>query len=319
VVRNEENRGFAAAMNQALADARTPTLVSLNDDVIVAPGWLARLEHHLEDDQVGLVSAVTNRSGDEAEVTASYSTYGEFRAFALARAHARAGVARKTEGVAMFCTAFRRDLFRRVGPFDERFGAGMFEDDDYVRRVHLDGRIVVCAEDVVVHHFGGATLGRLVEYGAYGPLFHENRRRFEEKWGVVWQPRRRLPDDLYEGLRESVRAAVRNALPPGRTVLVTSRGDDELLRLDGLRARHFPATSEGVYAGHHPADSAAAVATLEEERARGADYLVLPRTAYWWLEHYDAFRRHVEARYVPIDVAGDICRIFDLSEPEDIV
>src|SRR5205823_12851093 len=115
--------------------------------------------------------------------------------------------------------------------FDERFGAGRFEDDDYVRRVHGDGRVVVCAEDVFVHHFGGATLGRLAERGAYGPLFHENRRRFEEKWNVEWQPRHRPPDDLYVRLRESVRTAVREALPAGRTVLVTSRGDDELLRL----------------------------------------------------------------------------------------
>jgi hypothetical protein len=32
-------------------------------------------------------------------------------------------------------------------------------------------------------------------------------------------------------------------------------------------------------------------------RARGADYLLLPATAFWWLDHYQKFREHLEARY----------------------
>ena len=34
----------------------------------------------------------------------------------------------------MHCVAFRRDLFTQIGPLDEAFGIGMFQDGDYAMR-----------------------------------------------------------------------------------------------------------------------------------------------------------------------------------------
>ena len=48
-----------------------------------------------------------------------------------------------------------------------------------------------------------------------------------------------------------------------------------------------------MYAGHHPADSEAAIHHLEDLRAAGRAYLV-PATSSWWLDHYDDFRNHLE-------------------------
>jgi glycosyltransferase involved in cell wall biosynthesis len=87
----------------------------------------------------------------------------------------------------------RRSLLARLGPLDERFGAGMFEDDDFARRVRAAGGRVVCAEDVFVHHWGRASFGALPE-GRYQEVFEENRRRFEQKWGEPWRGHRSRPD-----------------------------------------------------------------------------------------------------------------------------
>jgi hypothetical protein len=119
--------------------------------------------------------------------------------------------------------------------------------------------------------------------------------------------------DGYPQLIQRVRRTVRSALPPDATVLVVSKGDDELLNLYGRRAWHFPQADGGVYAGHHPTDSAEAVAHLEALRARGADHLLFPRPALWWLNHYAGLRQHLEKEYSAVVRQKDTCVIYALS------
>jgi glycosyltransferase involved in cell wall biosynthesis len=118
--------------------------------------------------------------------------------------------------------------------------------------------------------------------------------------------------DAYARLRRRVRAAVCDAVPAGETVIVVSKGDDELLKLKGRRGWHFPQGEGGVYAGHHPPDSTAAVREVESLRAQGGRYLVFPQTSLWWLEHYGGLRRHLEIRYRQLFRDDDTCVIFEL-------
>ncbi len=118
---------------------------------------------------------------------------------------------------------------------------------------------------------------------------------------------------------DRIHALVRLGVPEGSTVLVVSRGDEDLVRIPGRRGWHFPQSEGGVYAGHHPGDSAEAVAHLEMLRSRGADYLVIPCTAYWWLEHYEGLRAHLDTRARLVAFHEDVCLLFALSpsEPEE--
>jgi len=192
----------------------------------------------------------------------------------------------------LFCAALRRETFDRVGPLDERFEIGLFEDDDYSARVRDAGYRVVCADDTFVHHFGEASFGELAASGLYGELFRANKARFEEKWGVVWQSHVRRPNAWYRDLVERIREFVARELPPDATVLVVSNGDDELLKLGAnRRGWHFPQMEDGTYAGYHPGNSAEAIMQLEVLRRKGADFLLFPETAAWWLEHYGDLER----------------------------
>jgi glycosyltransferase involved in cell wall biosynthesis len=108
----------------------------------------------------------------------------------------------------------------------------------------------------------------------------------------------RLDAQQYRQLQEAIRQQVEAVLPKAATVLVVSRGDDALLKLGSCTAWHFPQTPEGLYAGYHPADSAAAIAHLEALRAKGGQYLLFPQTAFWWLDHYHGLKEHLDNRYV---------------------
>ena len=119
----------------------------------------------------------------------------------------------------------------------------------------------------------------------------------------------------YDRLRKRVRQAVCDAVPAKSTVIVVSKGDEELLKLDGRRGWHFPQADGGVYAGHHPEDSTAAVKQLESLRGRGGQFLVFPETSLWWLKHYDGLRRHLEHRYRQVVREEGTCVIYELRTP----
>jgi GT2 family glycosyltransferase len=114
----------------------------------------------------------------------------------------------------------------------------------------------------------------------------------------------------YREMIEQVRCAVDDAVPAGATVLVISRGDRALVRLDGRSGAHFPQSPDGGYLGHHPETCEEAIEQLEALRAQGSEFLVVPATSRWWLDHYDGFARHLE-RYPVVDF--DACAIYRLD------
>jgi GT2 family glycosyltransferase len=296
VIRNPVNEGFAPATNRGLAAATGTVLVLLNDDTVVPPGWLSGLCSHADVPSVGLVGPVTNKAGNECEIQTSYRTYGELLRVSRELHAGHAGELRDVPMLTMFCVAMRRDVFERLGPLDEQFVIGMFEDDDYAMRARQAHLRIACAEDVFVHHFGGTSLGKLASSGELKALFEANRRRFEQKWGVTWTSRRTRVSPEYEQLVQQIRAGVARHVAPASVVAVVSRGDDALIDLADGEGWHFPRAADGAYAGHHPATSDEAIERLNDARDRGADYLLIPQTMRWWMDFYREFADFLQSR-----------------------
>ena len=105
--------------------------------------------------------------------------------------------------------------------------------------------------------------------------------------------------------------AVPNPVPApnrfGRTTITWNTGN-------GSEGRIY-VSEGGEYDSRRPANSDEAISHLEAIRARGAQYLLLPATAFWWLDDYKEFRDHLEARYPVIVRDEGTCIVFDLSEP----
>lgn len=187
VILNSDNRGFAAANNQGLAAATGEYLILLNNDTYVTRGWVRGLVTHLRRNPgVGLVGPVTNNIGNEARVETGYSGMVEMAEFARHYTALHAGRTFALPTLAFFCVAMSRDTYELVGPLDEDFGLGFFEDDDYCRRVALAGLACVCAEDVFVHHQLSASFDS-IDQDRRRALFERNKAIYEKKWGD-WQP-----------------------------------------------------------------------------------------------------------------------------------
>jgi GT2 family glycosyltransferase/glycosyltransferase involved in cell wall biosynthesis len=186
LILNDVNLGFAAGNNQGLAIAGGEFLALLNNDTEVTQGWLPTLMGHLRRDlKLGIVGPVTDNIGNEAKIALRYKDttemYGKARRYTLAHMGERFPV----RTLAFFCVMLPRRVYESVGPLDESYGLGFFEDDDYCRRVEQAGWQVACAEDVFIHHHLSASFGKLGK--GRRELMERNRRIYEAKWGA-WVP-----------------------------------------------------------------------------------------------------------------------------------
>jgi len=186
-VLNDDNRGFAAAVNQGMERARYEHIVVMNNDTVVSPGWLSGLVRHVQrDPSIGIIGPMTNNIGNEARVEMHYSDPAQMGPEVRALLLSHQGRRFELSVTAFFCVLIPRTTYEAIGGLDEIFGRGFFEDDDYCCRIREIGQKVVCAEDAFVHHELSASFGKLPTLEKQR-LFEENRKKYEAKWGE-WKP-----------------------------------------------------------------------------------------------------------------------------------
>lgn len=151
-----------------------------------------------------------------------------------------------------------------------------------------------------------ADAGHDLAYASYSPE-HVGTRFLEIVNQVMEEPPRELEaatlrrsgrrERAYRTMVQEVRRALGELVPAGARVAVVSRGDEELVSLPGIEGWHVPRQEDGRWVGHHPADGAEAIAHVEGVRDRGAGWLAIPAATFWWLDHYEELREHLERSY----------------------
>jgi len=116
----------------------------------------------------------------------------------------------------------------------------------------------------------------------------------------------------YAALKQNLERVVHEHVPSEDVLVVVSKGDEDLLRIHDGPAWHFPQGTGRQYAGYYPEDSSAAIRHLEELREQGGRFLLLPRTAFWWLEYYTEFGEHLREE-CRLAFSSEACRIFELA------
>ena len=186
LVLNQENKGYAAGNNDGIRLARGDCVILLNNDTLVAPGWLDGLLAPLEaDDTVGLVGPVTNSAGNEQRAIFNELKEQDYERFAAEYVARHSGSMFSPDRLGFFCVAIRREVIDRIGLLDEAFGVGMFEDDDYCLRAMEAGFGLQVTEGAFVYHKGSVSFSAL---GArdYSELFAKNKTYFMRKHGRAW-------------------------------------------------------------------------------------------------------------------------------------
>lgn len=182
LIENRQNLGFASGCNQGIKASDGEYILLLNNDVIVATGWLTGMLNCLNSaPDAGIVGPMTNNiSGLQQLISDEYRSVDDLDEYAAEfrkrHLHRRIPLRR----IVGFCMLFRRTLVERIGLLDETFGTGNFEDDDFCLRAALEGHRNYIAGDVFIHHYGSRSfIGNKIDYRA---SITGNRKIIETKW-----------------------------------------------------------------------------------------------------------------------------------------
>lgn len=164
-----ENRGFAAATNAGLRAARGAVLVCLNNDVECESDFLAALIAPLDvRPEVGFVAAKMLNAHDPRLIDSAGDAMG-LVPWNIGRGAPDAAAFNRARELLSACAgaaAYRRELFERVGWFDEGYFA-FFEDVDLGIRAQLAGFRCWYEPRAVVRHRYSATAGRAPDFKVF--------------------------------------------------------------------------------------------------------------------------------------------------------
>ena len=160
VVRSPENLGFAAANNRAAELSDSRWLALLNPDAFPEPDWLEQLLATAERHRAEAVASLQLDDGDPSMLDGAGDSMSIFGiGWRGGYGHPRSVAPTQEVEVFSPCAAaalYRREVWRALGGFDERFFA-YFEDVDLGFRIRLRGGRTVFSPRAVVRHVGSAS------------------------------------------------------------------------------------------------------------------------------------------------------------------
>jgi hypothetical protein len=118
---------------------------------------------------------------------------------------------------------------------------------------------------------------------------------------------------FYRKLVGRVRQFVEAHVPSGARMLVTTYGDEAMLRLGDRTTETFPRSTGGVLADYTDMHGDEAIIQLESLRNAGAEFLLIPSSALPWLATHPELARHLEERYAVVARERGIGTIYALA------
>lgn len=163
IIRNKENLGFVKSVNLASKLSQSHFVI-LNSDTEVPKGWLKRIiQPILSDDSVASVTPFSNSASicSFPNFCEDNSLFLDLRLGVLDQLFQRVFSPEIIElpTAVGFCMAVNNRVWKEIGGFDERYGLGYGEENDWSMRAYSAGYKNVIATNLFVYHFHGGSFG----------------------------------------------------------------------------------------------------------------------------------------------------------------
>ncbi len=194
ILSNSENRGFAAAVNQAIRATDAEICVILNPDVIASADALQTLAHALAPEHVGAVGGNLRDNGSPQKgfLIRRFPTLASAVCEVLLLNRLWPGnpwnrryrcldldytLPQEVDQPAGACLAIKRKAWDELAGFDENFFPVWFEDVDFCRRLRDRGWKVFYCPEAVFRHSGGHSVNKLC-FAARQLYWYTNQLRY---------------------------------------------------------------------------------------------------------------------------------------------
>ena len=262
IIRNERNRGFAEACNQGAQAANTATLVFMNNDVEVLPGWLDPLLDTLSaEDRVAAVGGKLLFPDGSLQHGGVVIVWDERKKILHGEHRYRGGSADRPEvnicqfvsAVTAALMAIERTAFEEVGGFDTGYWNGN-EDVDLCLSLWASGRAVVYQPgSTAVHHESASGEERWAKED-------DNIRRLTARWQSRVQAETVIDDTGHAYRLREIVAIDPDPIDSSTGSEGSFTGDQLIALVEGLAAGSDPALAEAIRSR---------VAAVEERRLLG--------------------------------------------------
>ena len=191
IIKNKSPQSFSANVNSIMkiAEEKQADLYFLNNDIIFTENWI----NPLLIDDASILSPLSNREVQYDHGGVVWKNVMKLNEY-LGKQNILKEVVelhksqhqgyRKVISLPFFCIKIPYAVYSKVGKFDENFGKGGAEDNDYCLRAYLEGFDVKYALQSYVLHFSGKSTWA----GGESQLETEERVQnfrevFQSKWG----------------------------------------------------------------------------------------------------------------------------------------
>ena len=172
VIYNTENLGYSKGCNQGAEIAQNEYIAFLNNDILLTKGW------------VDGIFEVFEKEADSGLVSASQIENFEYKEWMYPKVMKRMLKKRSCDYKISIkphfsCVITKKNIFKKIGGFDENFTPAYFEDDDLSWRYIFAGYKNFISHKSYIYHKGSLTGKSLTNLNE---IFERNREYFFQKY-----------------------------------------------------------------------------------------------------------------------------------------
>lgn len=194
IIKNETNRGFLLGANDGWKKTTTQYVMQLSNDVTLGTNCISNMLKAFNfDEKVGLVGAVHKISEDSVLLPKHTYLRGKYYTKweqenkrgvdAVVLSYPEIGDSKiiETDVAETACAIIKKEVWEKIGYFDEIFAPCHYEQEDYSLRAKEAGFKIVIALDAEYNHVVAGTTK--IDLNYFKDVCDRNKIIFYERWG----------------------------------------------------------------------------------------------------------------------------------------